>query len=616
MFAIGHTTGSLPDNTNAGLSDFWVARYSGADGNRIWLAQFGTTSDDYGVGIAVDHNGDVFVAGITLGSLYATHSGLNDCYVAKLSGGNGKTVLWGVQYGTTAGDTCLAVAVDSNGDVYAGGETGGSLYDSNFGGSDSFVSKHSGLDGSLIWGKQFGASSTDRTNSLAIGSGDDVFTGGRSQSSLFGTNAGGWDNVITHISFSPTGEPSGQPTAQPSQTPTKVPSTSPPTPDPSSEPSGHPTAQPSRSPTEVPSTSLPTSNPSSEPSGQPTALLSRPPTEVPSTSPPTSDAPTPDTTAEGLCALASSFNFSHRDIVGWRCDLNGTFNDSVSICEDAWDGIVCEEKNGDTVVTQINVSNYGIIGVLPEDIGKLAHLEVLDVSENFLLGPLPSSFGALQRLVEMRLQGNYLGVVVTNSVSSGDISIVETSLFPVFNLSSLEILDISANNFTGPLPDSMCTIDTMTQLHASSNDFDCVAPCLLNSNSLTLNLEEPVPSCDVDEADAICASRVSGHIIGVVLLGIFLAVGYHLVRGMLVDIPHYVWSYVFLWRTVSDEFDCLFIRSGSRPGHLCCWVCSKWCSDTLLHVHVSQLFGIPSDCFQEWTFTGAVVVCSGRRNVL
>ena len=553
VYTVGRSLGDLY-GTNAGLEDAWVTRHRGSDGLSVWEVQYGTTSADYALGVAVDGSGDVIVAGfLNGGSLYDTNIGGNDCFLSKLRGSDG-SLLWGVQYGTPADDASRAVAVDSNGDVYAGGHTSGSLYDVNIGDDDSFVAKFSGADGSFLWGKQFGRIADDRVYSLGVGIGGDVFTGGASLSSLFGTNAGGWDAVLSQFSRSPTGEPSGQPTALPSVNLSHAPT---------GGPSGLPTALPSRDPTHSTPTLDPTGflsdSPTSDPSAAPTALPTPIPSAVPSLTVAVEDT--------SICAMASVFNFSFsvdRDIKGWTCDVDGrpiTASNSTTFCEDAWEGLSCEERNGDIVVTQINVSNLGVSGTLPEEIGLFRHLEVLDVSANSIVGPLPASIGGLHSLLELRLQNNSLGVTRTSEAavlvaSSEEIEDnVDISLSRISNLTSLSVLDIGTNEFRGVLPDSFCSLNALTSFHVSGNRFDCVASCLLSSETVTVISADPLEPCDEGQSEggASCASRASGHVIGVLLVGIFLSVGYRFVSDIYTSVPRHVWSYMFLWRIMFFE---------------------------------------------------------------
>jgi hypothetical protein len=165
VYSVGYTSGSL-FTTSAGGIDFWVSKVSGTNGSPVWGVQAGTNTDDAAYGIALDSSGDVLICGRTLGSLYAAHVGsLDDYWVAKHSGSDG-SLIWGVQLGTTGHNYADSVAVDSNDDVLVTGYTSDSLHGTYLGSLDVWVTKRSGSDGSLIWEKQFGTATADFCHAL------------------------------------------------------------------------------------------------------------------------------------------------------------------------------------------------------------------------------------------------------------------------------------------------------------------------------------------------------------------------------------------------------------------------------------------------------------------
>jgi hypothetical protein len=65
-----------------------VARYD-TSGNQVWLTQFGTPDIDQGYSITADNTGNLFVTGVTQGSLGATNAGSFDAFLAKLDATSG-----------------------------------------------------------------------------------------------------------------------------------------------------------------------------------------------------------------------------------------------------------------------------------------------------------------------------------------------------------------------------------------------------------------------------------------------------------------------------------------------------------------------------------------------
>ncbi len=104
--------------------DAFVAKYD-ADGNQVWLQEFGTPLRDTSNGVALDAMGNVFVVGTTNGSFGAPNLGGADVYLAKFdSDGN---EIWIHQFGTDAADASGPIRVDEFGDVYLAGRTRGNL---------------------------------------------------------------------------------------------------------------------------------------------------------------------------------------------------------------------------------------------------------------------------------------------------------------------------------------------------------------------------------------------------------------------------------------------------------------------------------------------------------
>ena len=80
---------SLTSSGSYGCPDIFVAKMD-ADGSWQWVTQAGGSSDDIGIGIAIDDNGNSYVTGnfedtATFGSYSLTSSGYEDIFVAKLN---------------------------------------------------------------------------------------------------------------------------------------------------------------------------------------------------------------------------------------------------------------------------------------------------------------------------------------------------------------------------------------------------------------------------------------------------------------------------------------------------------------------------------------------------
>ena len=83
---MGNTTGALPGYVNEGDYDVFVRKYD-VKGDAAWTMQFGSSAHDELLGIAVDASG-VYAAGVTEGALPGQRShGSDDAFVVKLADG-------------------------------------------------------------------------------------------------------------------------------------------------------------------------------------------------------------------------------------------------------------------------------------------------------------------------------------------------------------------------------------------------------------------------------------------------------------------------------------------------------------------------------------------------
>jgi hypothetical protein len=187
--------------TNAGSDDIFIVKYD-VTGNAIWAASAGGSNSDYSNGITTDGSGDVYVTGgfmstsITFGetTLNNTVSGKVDIFIVKY--GTEGNVLWAKSTGGSANDQGMSISTNGSGNVFV---TGGFLSSSiTFGttklinkgvGCDMFIVNYNTNDGSVLWAKNAGGSSTDNGMSIASDSNGNVFVTGlyMSTSIIFGT---------------------------------------------------------------------------------------------------------------------------------------------------------------------------------------------------------------------------------------------------------------------------------------------------------------------------------------------------------------------------------------------------------------------------------------------
>ena len=189
----GKTEGDL-DGVNAGITDIFLRMYD-SEGNELWTKQFGTSSWDVIKSISINSNGNIIVTGYTTGNLQGTNAGGWDGFL-RMYDSNGNE-LWTEQFGTSEFDKINTSSIDtSNGNILVAGGSLGSLDGTNAGSSDAFMRMYDS-NGNVLWTEQFGTSENDYIQSSSIdGSTGNIVVVGKTGGDLDGVNAGSWDSFL------------------------------------------------------------------------------------------------------------------------------------------------------------------------------------------------------------------------------------------------------------------------------------------------------------------------------------------------------------------------------------------------------------------------------------
>ena len=132
-------------------------------------------------------------------------------------------------------------------------------------------------------------------------------------------------------------------------------------------------------------------------------------------------------------------------------------------------------------VTQLQLDDNNLRGMIPEELGSLSMLTRLDLEENRLSGTIPAILSSLSEMTHLYLARNDLTGSIPRALGS---------------LSKLQQLDLLHNNLTGSIPTALGNLSVLRHLDLMGNDLSGSIPnqlgrlskltkLLLGSNSLS-----------------------------------------------------------------------------------------------------------------------------------
>ncbi len=195
-YVAGTTEGAYDGQTNAGYSDICLAKYN-SSGSNLWTRIWGSATYDRGWGVAVDQAGNCYVAGTTEGGFDGqTNAGGYDICLTKYNAGG--TNQWTRIWGSANGDGGYGVAVDQAGNSYVAGHTrGGFDGQTNAGHFDICLTKYNS-SGSNLWTRIWGSAVSDHGWGVAVDQAGNSYVAGYTEGEFDGqTNAGSTDICLT-----------------------------------------------------------------------------------------------------------------------------------------------------------------------------------------------------------------------------------------------------------------------------------------------------------------------------------------------------------------------------------------------------------------------------------
>lgn len=203
IYVAGSTDNGLDGNTLSGTgnTDLFFTKYN-SSGTKVWTRQMGPTGTNnftYGMGMAVDPSGNIFIAGYTNTSLDGqTKTGLYDLFIVKYDSSG--TKLWTRLLGAVSALTYTnGVTTDASGNVVVTGyTTGGVDGNTRMGNQDFFVTKYD-TSGNKQWTRQMGvATKNTGAQSVAADTFGNVFVAGYTKGALDGNaKVGNQDMILT-----------------------------------------------------------------------------------------------------------------------------------------------------------------------------------------------------------------------------------------------------------------------------------------------------------------------------------------------------------------------------------------------------------------------------------
>lgn len=202
------TTGAY-QSVLRGSSDAFVTKLSSGGDSLIYSTYLGGSGAELGGGIAVDSEGNIYVAGETTSADFPTtsaaydrgYNGGGDIFVSKINP-DGTTLLYSTYLGGNSWDEATDLAVDSSGNTYILGGGGSSNYPTTTGafdrsyngpGYDIYLTKLNAAGSGLVYSTFLGTSGDDWAENLAVDSSGNAYVGGNVEVSGFPVTAGAFD---------------------------------------------------------------------------------------------------------------------------------------------------------------------------------------------------------------------------------------------------------------------------------------------------------------------------------------------------------------------------------------------------------------------------------------
>jgi hypothetical protein len=196
--------------TFGGNTDGYLMKFT-SGGFLSWGTFYGGANFDNMVGVCVDNNDNLYVAGSsqsptaisTPGAYQVDIGGISSSFIVKFNATTGVRQ-WATYYGSGAQGAAWGIATDASGNVYSGGVTyapnnisSPGAYQSSIGGSpDAFLVKFNST-GVRQWGTYYGGANYDLCSQIAVDASSNIYLTGKTSSTTSIATSGAYKTTLT-----------------------------------------------------------------------------------------------------------------------------------------------------------------------------------------------------------------------------------------------------------------------------------------------------------------------------------------------------------------------------------------------------------------------------------
>ena len=187
---------------------------------------------------------------------------------------------------------------------------------------------------------------------------------------------------------------------------------------------------------------------------------------------------------------------------GGACPFGSPWLGADDFC--SWGGIFCSDDVNISTINLGRSTGNGLVGTLPSELSQIRTLNGLQIENNKISGTIPSELALIPSFFELVAGKNSLENPLPPellSKSTMKILTLEENNFKgplpdISSMTSLQMLSLFGNAFTGTIPSYYGTLDGLSLLYLSNNDLTGTIPYqlgdmpslaefLLQDNSLT-----------------------------------------------------------------------------------------------------------------------------------